>query len=483
MYSVSRWRSAYTIRDFVGALTRQWRTIAACFALLAAVVVAAVLSAPKLYEAELKFLVRRDRVDSLVSPSADGDGNQIRSSEVSESEMMSEVELMQVHDLLEQVAVSSGLVDLMAVTTAAEDARELRSMAVAALRRDMTVEPIKKTFMIDVTYKSSDPAFAKRVLDTMAQLYLEKHLAVRRPPGAYEFFTEQTAKSAEEVTVAQHKLQSFSEQNGIVAADSQRDVVLQKLAEFEATEQETQHRLAEAGRRVTALQTERTSTPDRRVSVQRSGDAAGLVQEMQSRLLNLQLKRTELLQKFNPQYRLVVEVDQQLEQVRAALDQARAASIREETSESNPTREWLETELVRSRSDHAALGTKAKAVKESIERYRARAQTLDFENAEQQTLARDLKSAEDKYLLYQRKQEEARISDALDHTRIANVAIAQAPSVAFQPERTRSLAWLPLGLFAALGVSLAAALAKDALGSRLVDDEDFGDVGALTTRN
>src|SRR2546427_4639833 len=42
---------------------------------------------------------------------------------------------------------------------------------------------------------------------------------------------------------------------------------------------------------------------------------------------------------------------------------------------------------------------------------------------------RNVKAAEDNYLLYLRKQEEARISDALDRRQIVNVSIAQAATV------------------------------------------------------
>ena len=47
-----------------------------------------------------------------------------------------------------------------------------------------------------------------------------------------------------------------------------------------------------------------------------------------------------------------------------------------------------------------------------------------------------MKTAEDNYLLYQKKQEEARISDALDRTRIANVVVAEAADGADVPSST-----------------------------------------------
>jgi succinoglycan biosynthesis transport protein ExoP len=469
--SATPWQPIYTLRELGAALVRQSRLLTVSFTLLSLAVVIAVLLTPKVYQSELKVLVKRDRADSLVSATPGGDG--VFRSEVSEPELLSEVELMQGHDLLEQVALDTHLPERTPSAAKARDATEALALTVNALRSDLDVAPIKKTWMIGITYVSPDPQLAKKVLDSFARLYLVKHLAVRRPPGAYDFFSEQSAQSAEELRMAKANLQEFGKHHGIVSASAQKDTVLQKLAEFEAAEQQAQNALAETAQRVVALESERVRTPGRQTSTQRSGDSFGLIQEMQTRMLNLELKRTELLQKFTPQYRLVVEIDQQLEQVRTALSQARSAPVKDETTEVNPTMQWVENEIARGRSEHAALIARVKSLQATVKDYRARAQSLNAEDGEQQTLLSAVKSAEEKYLLYERKQEEARISDELDHTRIANVAIAQAPTLPFQPRRTRSLMLLPLGLIAALAVSVALALAKDSLSSAVRTPEEL----------
>ena len=311
--------------------------------------------------------------------------------------------------------------------------------AVADLREDLTVAPIRKTWMIDVTYTHSDPQFAKLLLDTLSRLYLEKHLALRRPPGAHQFYSDQLEQAAAELDGAQAQLHGFGQRRRVVSAATERDAVLQKLAEFEASQYQAQAELAQARNRGTALGLERARTPTLRTSQQRTTDSAGIIQDVQARILNLELKRSELLQKFTPQYRGVVDIAKQLEQARSALEQARKAPVREETVVENPTVQWLDNEIARTRTELAALDARAQTIAETVSHYRARAQSLDADDAEQHGLLRAAKFAEDKYLLYQRKQEEARISDALDQTRIANVAIAQAPTVASEPVGRRRL--------------------------------------------
>ena len=68
-----------------------------------------------------------------------------------------------------------------------------------------------------------------------------------------------------------------------------------------------------------------------------------------------------------------------------------------------------------------------------------------------------MKVAEENQTLYRRKQEEARVSDALDRTRIANVAIAESPVAPHMPSGSHR-GWLFLAamlLAAALSVCMA----------------------------
>jgi uncharacterized protein involved in exopolysaccharide biosynthesis len=62
------------------------------------------------------------------------------------------------------------------------------------------------------------------------------------------------------------------------------------------------------------------------------------------------------------------------------------------------------------------------------------AQQLGTDAVYQQDLVRSVKTAEETYLLYAKKGEEARISDALDQRGILNVAIAEAPVVPVLPK-------------------------------------------------
>ena len=73
--------------------------------------------------------------------------------------------------------------------------------------------------------------------------------------------------------------------------------------------------------------------------------------------------------------------------------------------------------------------------------------SLEGGTAQYQDLTRHVKEAEENYQLYQKKQEEARITDELDQNKITNVSMAEAPvqpQLASSPNRPLNLV---LGVF------------------------------------
>ncbi len=125
-----------------------------------------------------------------------------------------------------------------------------------------------------------------------------------------------------------------------------------------------------------------------------------------------------------------------------------------QSTDRDPTFELLREDLARSQADLAAQRATLAASKNSIQSLQAQMVNLDQLTIEQQDLLREAKSDETNYLLYEGKREQERATDALDNTRIANVAIAVPPAIPVLPQYGLSLI-----LLAALGLSLAVSLA------------------------
>jgi uncharacterized protein involved in exopolysaccharide biosynthesis len=375
--------------------------------------------------------------------------------------MMSQVELLKSGELLEGVALETGLAARMQDQHPSLGRAEAVEEAADSLRDRLEISQIRRTWLINVSYEADDRAFTRTVLDTLARRYLEKHLALRRPPGTYQFFSEQAERAKADLDVRRARLDTFSVENQVVSAGLEKEAALRQLNEFEALRLQASAALAEAERRLSAVSTELERVPAQHTAMVKTD--AGVVRDITARLLTLEMQRTQLLQKFTPEYRGVQQIDAQLTDARAALEAAQRLPVVEETVADNPTRQWLDTETARTRAEQAALRARVTSLARVVGLYQAKAMALGLRDAEQQDLWRELKAAETKYLLYAQKREEARISDELDRTRIANVAIADGPSVAVEPQREPSFAFLPLLLGIALLLSGGLALAVDGL--------------------
>jgi uncharacterized protein involved in exopolysaccharide biosynthesis len=454
-----------TLRDVFAIGFRQRRLIILSFAGIFLGTVLAALLLPKQYPAHMKILVKRERVEPMVTAAIPQFSLGV--SQVTEEELNSEVELLKTEDLLEKVVIACGLhlrknrISWGFLPLVPDVKPEVRiSRAVQALKRKLQVEPIKKTNLINVTYESPDPQLSARVLSKLATLYLEKHLAVHRPPGASDFFQQETERYRQGLAEAEARLLSFSRESGVVSAQVQKDLSVQKLNEFDSRWRQTQTLIAETAKRIQALEEQAASTPLRITAQIRTSENAQLMQQLKSTLLSLELKRTELMGKFEPSYRPVIEIETEIAQTKAAIAAADNAPSREETTDRNPVYHWVDEELAKSKAELHSLQARAAAEERVVHAYRDDALSLDRKAVEQQDLMRAAKTEEGNYLLYLSKREEARISDVLDSKRIVNVGVAEAVTVPFLPANT---AWLVLllGSILATAVSAGAAFVAD----------------------
>jgi len=98
---------SFTLRDFVAIGFRHKRLLVLCFSgLLLGTVLATVLIPPK-YQAVTKILVKRERVDPVVT-SQRSDPMQVKE-DVGEEELNSEIELIESDDVLRQTVIANGL--------------------------------------------------------------------------------------------------------------------------------------------------------------------------------------------------------------------------------------------------------------------------------------------------------------------------------------------------------------------------------------
>ena len=462
-----------TLRDIAAPLFRHRKLVLLTFLGLVLSTVLGIVLLPKAYEAQIKILVKRERVDSAVSPGRDSvaatPGN------ITEEELNSEVELLKSRDLLEKVVVACHLQESQHIpfggwlfssaavheTDAEPNDQKSISQAVLTLEDKLHIQVLKKTNLIQVTYSSPDPQLAAQVLSVLSNLYLEKTVAAHRSSGTFEFFQAEAQHYRQQLQTAQAQLANFDRDKNVTDPQLEKQSALQRLSEFESALSATQVAIQETESRTRTLEVQLASTPEQAVFQIRKSDNPYLMQQLKTTLLNLELKRTELLAKFEPSYRPVQEVQAQIEQTLEAIAKAEESPVHEETTNRNPSYEWLQSELTKSNADLASLHARATATRSATQQYRTKLDEIHESEMTQQDLIREVKETEANYLLYAQKREEARIGDALDRQKIMDVAIAETATVPALPAYPHRALALLVGLLLASFVSPGLAFAVD----------------------
>ena len=457
-------------------VNRHKKSMAAVFAAVMALAAAYVLVTPRKYEARMRVLVKHERADSVVG--ADSSGPVVRS-DVSEADVNSEIELLTSNQTLREVALRNRLSGNRPQSAADQAGGEALDRAVRRLRADLRVAAARKASVIEIDYTSEDPDRSVAVLKTLAEVYLDMHLRAHRTAGAQEFFKDQAVDYEQQLAAAQERLAELRRRDNVVLLPEQKDLTIRRIMETETAFNESGVGFAEAGARVATLKNQLAALPARVVTQSRVLPNQYSVERLNTMLAEMRNRRAELLVKFRPEDRLVRDIDEQIAETTAAMTRAQAMTSVEETTDVNPLRQRLDQELAQAELTRAGLEARRTALATDLLAWRERLRELDAATVEHETLSREVRVTEDKAVLYVKKQEEARISDALDQQKIANVSIADAPVRPYLPSEPNVPLNLILGFVVAILASIGTGFALEVNRTTLESEEEIEAVTGL----
>jgi uncharacterized protein involved in exopolysaccharide biosynthesis len=450
-----------TLRDMLSPLFRHRLAVTMTFSSIFLVsILVAWVWANHYYVATMQVLVGRERLDTAVTPqptAAVQETNRV----VTTYDVDSEVTLLQGRDMLRQVAQTCKLAKGGASLWGIFDFRDpdvkkaaVLESATKRLAGSLKVESQKTSRVIEVRYGSTDsPETTACVLQTLGKLYLERHLRLQRPAGALEFFAQETDKYQRALAESESKLVKFSKMERIAAPEILRTDLAQELIAAQANLHHTHQAIAANRQRIENVKAQMAVTPSRSFTIEASISANLLLDQLHSTLLAAQLKRTQLMMKYDPSYPLVKEVDAEIVETKEAIAAAERAKYINTSTDRDQTFEYLRQDQAKTEADLAAEEAKAAALETSIHDMQLQMVNLDAKAVKQAGLLREAKANEGNYLLYLTKREQERTSDALDEKRIANVAVAVPAEVPVLPAHS------PLSImFAGFWIALLAAI-------------------------
>src|SRR5215471_16163008 len=301
-----------TMRDLVAIVFRRKRLILISFFCLCGLATLLLSFVPNTYDAEMKILVKQSRVDPPVTPDQ---GQTQRVGNLTEQDLESEAELLRSRDVLEgavaQCTVPKPPVNFWSFVpvvnafgaTPSREAADLLVVTKAArdLADNMQITTLKNSDVISISYSSGNPARAACILRSLGKLYMDKHLAVHRPDGAFEFFKQEADRYKQELQGIETQLASFGQQEQLVTDGTEKDIGVRKLNDYKASLVDTKTAVAETQARIQQLESLGKTTAHRTVRSVRTAPNEGL-KDLQNQLVTLQMKHTEMQSKFADNY-------------------------------------------------------------------------------------------------------------------------------------------------------------------------------------
>ncbi len=313
-----------SLREAVQALFRRRNTILLVFVLVFTPVAVATFTAPSVYRATAKVLLRREDKPGALNP--------YFSRSTQEEEMNSELQIAASRPVLEEVLraglqhneyASGVLFELLGLQS--DSATHLRAAApedferaLERLQRCVNVEAVPGANIMEISFEDLAPQRAAWFANRLVSAYAQYTAQVQGGSEAESFFSERIQTTRARLDGLERALQEYRDANQLVSYDKQESLLLEEYKSFDTQLQHARAQIEALSRKIARLRQSRAAN-DSLFAPSAEMDAHPSVRQLYARFTELRLQRNILLEKYLPEHRFVEEVTQQINGVRAEL--------------------------------------------------------------------------------------------------------------------------------------------------------------------
>lgn len=385
---------------------------------------------PRRYEASLKILL---------------------TGEEAEAARQAESELLQSRTLLERTCQELGW------TAEATDEAAAQLVVTAQARQ------------LQLTYRDQTPERAAQFLQTLFAKYAAYRTELQLPaqPAQIEAaLRERAATFNQRLDQATDKLQQFDREHSLLALGEQQTLLFKQLADTQAQADAARLEKQELSQQLVTLRTQLAAQPEQ-IEINSTTKYAQALDKLKEERTGLEMQRTQLRQKYQPNHRLLRDLEQRLTQVQELIAREEQHPPREQTFALNETRQRITNDLFAAETKLAALAPREQHLTQLVREYQTRLTELTTQSVQKNDLERERALHEEAYLLYQKKAQEAGLNAVLQQTKGVQIALAEPARANPQPSSPnwpRSVAGL---LFLGLVISASSVLAVEGVRPRV----------------
>ena len=201
----------------------------------------------------------------------------------------------------------------------APDETVAQSQAIDALLGNLRISPVRNSRIVEVTFRSPDPALATNVANAHAKGYIEQNMEFKflTSKEATDWLSARMAEARTQVEDGEMALQKYREQNEAISLEDRENIVVQKLADLNAA--------------VTRAKTERIEKEalySQLAGIQNNQGALDtfpailantFIQQQKAELANLQRQQAELGEKLGDRHPDIIKIRSSVQTAQAKL--------------------------------------------------------------------------------------------------------------------------------------------------------------------
>src|SRR6202790_820800 len=315
----------------------------------------------------------------------------------------------------------------------------------------LTVEPVKRSRLIEVTFESNDPNIAAQVVNTLTSAYIDANLEARWQAAqkASDWLSQQLLGMKAKLEKSEDELQKYGRGNGLLFLETEKgtseNIVVQRLRELQ--------------QELTKAQADRYAKESlyRLLEERNYAELPGvfdnkLIQELTARLADLQRELSRLGANFNPSYPRVKELQSQIDESKAMLDAERARAAGGIAN------------------DYKAAVSHEEMLQQAFLEQERQANDIAGKSVKYNILKREADTNKQLYVGLLEKLKETGVSSSLKATNIRVVDPAYPPKKFARP---RILLDLSITLIVGMCLGIAAAFLQEHLDNTLKSSEDI----------
>lgn len=475
------WLDSHSLRTVVTFAFRRGVQIAVVFGIAFLPIIIGPMIREPTFESKAGILVTTVRAEVALTPTESNQMITVRP--VSESDLSTEIEILKSTELAERVVtalVASGAIvpdadpgiaalepepGVMTIAIGSAEVAPPALSAVAFAESVLSIETgasfraVGQSAAIEIVFRSTDAQYSYDVINAILDAYLDRRTEVFRMSRVVSFFVTEKEAARQRLDARSDELRDYGEIIGFPLVDipgekgpaeALEEMLIGKLGDLEANLAQAEVSARGTGERSAALERELGRHPQAGTALR--------IDEIRAQMADLRLQRDIFVQQTELDHEMIDKIG---DRIVVAVWRMRELQLGLSDSESQRL-DLLKAQLSNSRAELAATEARRIALVAQVLTTRRELDALAGASSKIADLHREIRIAEAEYLLYGKKHEEARISAAMDLSRLVNVTVSQRPrGPAAEPVRQRTAQGAALAVIMGLVCAFGLALTRD----------------------